>query len=163
MLIGYLYDFEVALAFPIGDGVEPLTPFPFAGRGEMIDEIVAEPVARAVGLTKDARRLDQRARCAGNVFRADVRAVDRWRGERQVPLNAIEPGGDARRDREVGVDVRPRAARLEPRGLRRPGEHAKARRAIVDAPRRLDGCPETVDEPLVAVDRRPEHRRELQQ
>src|SRR5205814_2118771 len=39
------YDLEVALQFPIGHRVERLPPFPLASRGEMIDEIVAEPVA----------------------------------------------------------------------------------------------------------------------
>src|SRR6185437_8227263 len=37
----------------------------------------------------------------------------------------------------------------------------KARGAVVDAPGRLHRRPEAVDEPLVAVDRRPEHRREF--
>src|SRR5262250_2989407 len=40
-------DLEVALQFPVGDCVLPLTPLPLAGRRKMIDEQVAEPVARA--------------------------------------------------------------------------------------------------------------------
>ena len=70
-------DLEVALQFPVGDRVQPLPPFPFARRGEVVDEIVAEPVARDVGLAEDPRRLDQRARRARNVLRALVGAVDR--------------------------------------------------------------------------------------
>src|SRR6478609_230594 len=84
------YDLEIALAFPIGDRIEPLSPFPVTGGGEVVDEIVAEPVAGAVGRTEDARRLDQRARRTRNVLRADVRAFDRRRIERQVLLDAVE-------------------------------------------------------------------------
>src|SRR5712692_5716936 len=32
-------DLQVALQFPIGDGVEPLAPFPFARGGEVVDEV----------------------------------------------------------------------------------------------------------------------------
>ena len=39
-------DLEIALQFPVGDGVQPLPPLPLARRGEVVDEIVAEPVAR---------------------------------------------------------------------------------------------------------------------
>ena len=73
------------------------------------------------------------------------------------------PAAMHRRHRQVGIDVGARAARLEPRRLRAAGEDAKARGPVVDAPGRLDRRPEAVDEALVAVDRRPEHRRELHQ
>src|SRR5262245_56858396 len=39
-------DFKVTLHLPVGDGVLPLPPFPFASGGEVIDELVAEPVPR---------------------------------------------------------------------------------------------------------------------
>ena len=68
-------DLEIALQFPIGHAVQPLPPFPFAGGGEVVDEVVAEPVARDVGSLEDARRLDQRARRARNVLGALVGAV----------------------------------------------------------------------------------------
>src|SRR5215831_1402901 len=65
-------DLEIALELPVGDPVQPLAPFPFAGGGEVLDEVLAEPVARELRATEVARRLDQRARRARNVFRADV-------------------------------------------------------------------------------------------
>ena len=89
MLIGS-DDFEVPLAFPVGDGIEPLTPFPFARRREVIDEVVAEPVARALRLLKDARGLDQRARRSGNILGTDVRAFDRRRRQRTLVLDTVE-------------------------------------------------------------------------
>src|SRR5437868_5529570 len=69
-------DLEVALQFPIGHAVEPLAPLPFAGRGEVIDEGIAEPVARDRRLLEDSRGLDQRARRARHVFGALVGAGD---------------------------------------------------------------------------------------
>jgi hypothetical protein len=63
-------DFKVAFQFPVGDAVQPLPPLPIARRGEVVDEVVAQKIARRVRCLEDARRLDQRARCARNVFRA---------------------------------------------------------------------------------------------
>src|SRR5689334_12308206 len=111
-------DLEIPLALPIGDGILPLPPFPFARRREVVDEIVAEPVACALGLAEDARGLDQRARCARNVFGTDVGTLDGLRRQCAIPFDAVEAGRDARGHREIGIDVRPRAARLEPRRLR---------------------------------------------
>src|SRR5207247_1925677 len=65
-------DLEVTLELPIGHAVEPLPPFPFARRGEVIDEFVTEKIARDVRFLEDARGLDQRARRARNVLRALV-------------------------------------------------------------------------------------------
>src|ERR1700682_4666427 len=65
-----LYNFEVTLQFPIGDCIEPLPPFPLAGRGEVIDEVVAEPVAGELRVPENTRSLDQRARRARNILRA---------------------------------------------------------------------------------------------
>src|SRR5271154_715623 len=39
------YDLEIALQFPIGHRVEPLPPLPFPRRREVLDEVVAKPVA----------------------------------------------------------------------------------------------------------------------
>src|SRR5450631_571631 len=77
---GWSDDFEIALQFPVGDAVEPLPPLPLAGGGEMIDEVVAEPVARDFRVLEIAGRLDQRPRCARNILGALVGAVDRFRG-----------------------------------------------------------------------------------
>src|SRR5690348_16910747 len=155
------YDFEVTLQFPIGYTVEPLPPFPFAGGGEVVDEVVTEPIARGLRIFEDARGLDQRARCARNVLRALVGAGDGPGGELEVLLDTVQPGGEDRGHREIRIHVRARAARFQTRRLRRAGDHPEARRAIVDTPRRLHRRPETVDQPLVAVDGRPEHGREL--
>src|SRR5260221_14083707 len=48
-------DLEVPLQFPVGDAVQPLAPFPFAGCGEVVDEVVAEPVARHLDAFKIRR------------------------------------------------------------------------------------------------------------
>src|SRR5512132_3438198 len=157
------YDFEIALAFPVRHRVEPLPPFPLPRRREVVDEIVTEPVARALGLPEDARRLDQRARCARNVLGANVGPFDRRRAKLQFAFDAVEAGCEARGDGEIRIDVGAGTARFEPRRFRRPRKHAETRGSVVEAPCRLHGCPEAVDEALVTVDRRPEHRRELQQ
>ncbi len=99
---------------------------------------------------------------ARHVVRSLVRSGDR-RAELQSLLDAVQAGGDHRRHRQVRIDVGAGTARLEPGRLRAAGEDAKARRPVVDAPGRLDGRPEAVDQALVAVDRRPEHRREFHQ
>src|ERR1700680_135538 len=78
------YDLEVALQLPIGDCVEPLPPFPVPGRGEVIDEVVAEPVAGGLRVPENARGLDQGARRARNVFRALVGAVDGLGSQLQI-------------------------------------------------------------------------------
>src|SRR6185436_15102441 len=72
-------DLEVPLQFPIRDGVLPLPVFPFARRGVVVDELVAEPVAREVGALEDARRLRERAGRARDVLAALVGALDRPR------------------------------------------------------------------------------------
>src|SRR5438105_2986254 len=69
-------DLEVALELPVGDGVEPLAPFPLAGGGEVIDEVVAEPVPGDFGGMEDARRLDEGARHAHDILAADIIAAD---------------------------------------------------------------------------------------
>ena len=71
-----LDDLEVAPQFPVGHRIEPLAPFPFAGGGEVLDEVVAEPVARDLRVAEDARRLDERARRARDVLGALVGAGD---------------------------------------------------------------------------------------
>ena len=71
-------DLEVALQLPIRHPVEPLPPLPLAGRGEVVDEVVAEPVAGDLRFAERARRLDQRARRAQDVLGAEVGAGDRW-------------------------------------------------------------------------------------
>jgi hypothetical protein len=55
----------------------------------MIDEIIAEPIARDGGLPEDARRLDQRARRARDVLGAAIRAGDRRRGQLEAFLDAL--------------------------------------------------------------------------
>src|SRR5438067_2107816 len=46
IVAGVSDDFEVTLALPVGHGILPLAPLPFACRGKVIDEVVAEPVPR---------------------------------------------------------------------------------------------------------------------
>src|ERR1700682_2943451 len=71
-----LYDLEVTLQLPIGDCIKPLPPFPLARRREVIDEVVAEPVAGELRVPENTRGLDQRARRAGDVFRALIGSMD---------------------------------------------------------------------------------------
>src|SRR5262249_34200999 len=80
-------DFEIALHLPVGPAVLPLPPFPFARRREVLDEVVAEPVARDLGIAENARGLDQRTWRTCNVLRALVRAVDRLGGELKIALD----------------------------------------------------------------------------
>src|SRR6476646_11305468 len=63
-------DLEVALELPVRHRVLPLTPLPLAGGGEMVDEVVDEPVPGTPGLAEDARGLDQGARGARDVLGA---------------------------------------------------------------------------------------------
>src|SRR5207248_7043182 len=156
-------DLEVALELPVGDGVEPLAPFPLAGGGEVIDEVVAEPVPGDFGGMEDSRRLDEGARHAHDILAADIIAADGPVRERELARDALEPRGDARGDREIGVTVGAGAARLDARRLGRSGQHAERHRAVVDAPRGSRRRPEAVDEALVRVDVRPEHRPEFEQ
>src|ERR1044072_7161358 len=80
-------DFEIALQFPVGDAVLPLAPFPFAGRGEVIDEIGGQPVPGDRGIAKDSRGRNQAARGARNFFGAFIRAPNRGRGKLQALLD----------------------------------------------------------------------------
>src|SRR5260221_4310909 len=82
-------DLEVPLQFPVGDAVQPLAPFPFAGCGEVVDEVVAEPVARHLRLLEDATGLDKRAWRAPDVLVAMVGAADGLRRECQALLDAV--------------------------------------------------------------------------
>src|SRR6266705_6124548 len=141
-ITGYSYDLEVPLQLPVRHPVEPLPPFPFARRGKVVDEIVAEPIARQLGGFEVARRLDQRARGTRHILGADVGAVDRLGGEPEIVLDAVQTGGDARGRGEVGIHVGAGAASLEPRRLRARGDDPEARRAVVETPGRLDRRPE---------------------
>src|SRR5580765_8129815 len=105
-------DLEVPPQLPIGHRVLPLAPFPLARGGEVVDEVVAEPVARDLGVAEDARRLDERTRSARYVLGADVGAGDRLRGELLAALDAVQSRCQHRGDREIGVHVRARRACL---------------------------------------------------
>src|SRR5262249_7226815 len=87
-------DLEVALQLPIGHRVLPLAPFPFARGGEMIDEVVAEPVARNFGALEDLGRRRQRTGRASDFLRADVGASDGRGGELHALFDAVQPGRD---------------------------------------------------------------------
>src|SRR5215467_9764956 len=90
-------DLEIALQLPIGHAIEPLSPLPFAGRGKMIDEVVAEPVACEPGSLEVARGLDQCARGPRHILPADIGSVYRLGRELEVLLDAVQARGDARR------------------------------------------------------------------
>src|SRR5215472_8495074 len=81
---------EIALQLPVGHTIEPLSPLPFAGRGKMIDEVVAEPVACEAGSLEVTCRLDQCARCPRHVLPADIGSVYRLRRELEVLLDAVQ-------------------------------------------------------------------------
>src|SRR5512134_1768552 len=83
-------DLEVALALPVGHRILPLPVLPLARGGEVVDEQVAEPVARQLAGLEDARRLDQRARRARDVLGPLVGTGDRRRGEFQPLLDAVQ-------------------------------------------------------------------------
>ena len=55
-------DLHIAVEFPFGDGLAELPFFPFARRRIVIDEGVAEQVARRLGALQPAGRFHQRAR-----------------------------------------------------------------------------------------------------
>ena len=127
----------------------------------MVDKPVAEPVAGNFRLSEEARGFDQGARCAGDVVSVRVAAGDRRRGQFQAFFHAVEAGGYHRRHGQVGVHVGARAAGFQPRRLRAAGNHPEAGGPVVQPPGRLDRRPEAIDQPLVAVDGRPEHRAEV--
>src|SRR5574340_995868 len=87
-------DLEIAAALPVGHRVLPLPPLPLASGGEVVDELVAEPVARALGCAAEARRFDQAARCACDSLCTRIRAGDRRGGELQLALDAVEARGE---------------------------------------------------------------------
>src|SRR5690242_10022045 len=87
-------DLEIPLELPIGDGVEPLAPLPFAGGGEMLDEVGSEPVARGLRGVEDAGGLDERARRPRHVVGAGVVASRGFARELEVPFHALEAGRD---------------------------------------------------------------------
>src|SRR6266581_7376207 len=91
------YDLEIPLQLPVGDRIEPLPPLPFPSRREVIDEVVAEPVARQLRAAEDTRGFDQGARRAGNVLRAFVGAVNGLGGELQLLFDARQTGREHRR------------------------------------------------------------------
>src|SRR6185436_13408313 len=97
-------DLEIALQFPVGHTVEPLPPLPLARRGEVVDEGVAEPIARDRRLPEVAGGLDQGARRTRHVLGPLVGAGDRRRAQLQSLLDTVQPGRDHRGHREVGVD-----------------------------------------------------------
>jgi hypothetical protein len=67
--------------------------YPLARGGEVVDEVVAEPVARQRRLLERSRRLDQRARPRAARFRALVGAGDRRRVSFESLLDAVQAGG----------------------------------------------------------------------
>src|SRR6185312_13566497 len=155
------HELEVALQFPVGDGVQPAPPFPLARGGEVVDEIGAEPLARELRGVEDARRLDERARRTHHALAALVVAGDRPGRELHSPLHAFEPGGERGGDGEVRVHVGTGTARLQARRLGRAGQHAERGGAVVHAPGGLHRRPEAVDQALVRIDGGPEHRSEF--
>ena len=126
----------------------------------MVDDVLAE------GFTGDRAGGEQVARLAQGRGHArlvrDVRVALVGGLERELGVDAVQAGGDHRREGEVGVDVRAGHAVLD--AQRRPvADHAHRARAVVDAPR--DRCRgERADRvALVGVDVGREEQRQLAQ
>ena len=98
----------------------------------------------------------------GQVFFGEVVQVllDRLR-QRQVVLDAVEPGAQHDREGQVGVAGRVRAAQLDARRLpplRAYRRDANQRRAVGVRPADVDGRLEAWHQPAVGVDQRREDR-----
>ena len=102
-----LDDFEVALEFPVGDRVPPLPPFPFTGGSEVIDEGVAEPVARDARSCGSCVWFRSTNAVRGNVLSALVGAGDRRCGELEALLDTVQAGGDQCSGGKVGLTSAP--------------------------------------------------------
>ena len=136
-----LNDFEIAFELPVGDAIQPLTPFPFAGGGEVVDKGVAQPVTGDGGFTEITCGLYQGTRRARDVIRALVGTGDRRGLELEAFFHAIQSCGNDGGHRQVGVHVSAGAARLQAGGFGRAGNDAKARGAVVYPPGGFDRSP----------------------
>src|SRR5439155_2584053 len=99
------YDLKIPLQLPVGDRIEPLPPLPFPSRREVIDEVVAEPVARQLRAAEDACGFDQGARRAGNVLRTFVSPVNGLGGELQLLFDARQAGSEHRGGGEIRIHI----------------------------------------------------------
>lgn len=101
-----LNNLKIPLHLPVGDGAAELAFFPFAGRGVVVDEGVAEDGARGLRRLEHAGRVHQGARqveAFGEGLVVGV-ALDRRVGLDPV-LDAPEPGADAGGQGQIGVGV----------------------------------------------------------
>src|SRR4051794_17444223 len=155
-----LHALERTDALPVGDrSVEggDLDPGSVA---VVVDDGVAQRAARELALLEQPRSLVQRRRDprgVGDVRVARVRLV-----ERQLLVDAVQPGGDHRCHCEVGVDVTAGDTVLEAKA-RPVTDHPQRARAVVQTP--LDGGRRKRPglKPLVGVDVRREEVGQLAQ
>ena len=107
-----LDDFEVTLEFPVRSPRPATAAIPIHGsRREVIDEGVAQPVARDARFAGNCSGFDQRTRRAGNVLAPLIGAGDRRRGW-QALLDTVQTGGDQCSGGKAKVDIGAGAACL---------------------------------------------------
>src|SRR5712691_1459590 len=81
-------DLEIARQFPVGDVAAELALLPFAGGGEMLDEIVAEQLARRGRALEALRRLPQGGRQGrGGIGRQGIGVADDGRRRLELVLD----------------------------------------------------------------------------
>src|SRR5215207_11696389 len=99
-------DLEIAGELPIGDVLSELALLPFARRGEMLDERVAEERAGDLRALQPLRRLPQGARQVEVRRQRQLVGVARDRRLRlDLVLDAPQPARERRRERDIGVRV----------------------------------------------------------
>src|SRR5947209_8800484 len=124
----------------------------------VVDDLVAEKLARDRALLEARDRLAQRVR---EPLRIRGVRVSLERGpELELVLDPVQPGGEQRRERKIRVRVGAGDARL--RAQRRSlADDAEAARAIVVSPRERRRRPAPGGEALVRVDRGRDEDREI--
>src|SRR5262245_33237606 len=98
----------------------------------VIDDVVAERGASHCPALQSGDRLPQRRR--EPIGRRLVRVPLERRRKLQRLLDPMKPGGEHRREREIGVHVAPGDPRLDPQG-RAGSDNAEPARAVVASPR----------------------------
>src|SRR6478735_12272834 len=126
----------------------------------MLDDIVAEGLMRHLGLAEQRRRFRQGGRQPFRPAGIGV-ALQRFR-QFQLPLDAVQPARDQRRNAEVLVDVTAGRTAFHPHAVPVPYDAQRAG-AVVHPPRDRRRGEAALDKTLVGVDVRRIEQRQLPQ
>ena len=129
-----LDDLEVAREFPVGDVLAELALFPLAGRGEVLDEGVAETFARRLSTASAAAPLPTACAAAPALRElAVVRVAFHHRLGLDPVLDAVQARAERGGEDHVGIRVGRGDAVLDALRLRAARNDAQRARAVLDA------------------------------